>query len=436
MNVRLRQPRAVLALSFLLLTVGTSLIVAGARGGSDSIVMAPNQPPVRPTVSIGGWSRPQDVTGNDPAADAGPALGVARNGAVTIAWERDGDGTFVEQTSNTSLNGAFGAIQELDSGITNGRGVHAGPSSGSLDAQGRRHILWWGYGSGGQVCGEYARVEPDGVARVNNLLTFTCLDSEPRKNIGLAVEADGSVHALFGRTGVNMYYSHMNASDVWDVQNERIVDYGSPKDMTVGVSSEGTVMAAWIANIGVNEWDVFVSTRLGPSSWSAPINLSSSLCGPTHGPALAGDSLGGMRIVWTQAACSGAGKDEIYYREWTPGGGWGSTTDYANPSQQNTGDSFQPSIAVDFTGMAHIVWSDDTGRERGNFQTYYAWGNLSAGFTSYGPIFADYFGSSTQKEPSIGVNPPGDGVPAYVHVSVRSDLTGDKEGYYSSAPLR
>src|SRR5437868_1869761 len=109
MNRSLRQRRAVLALSFLMLIVGAGLIIVGG-GGGDSVIVTP--PPKQPPARVGAWATPRDVTGGDPAADVGPVLAVGPNGAVTIAWERDGDVAHVEQMSNTSVNGAFGATQE------------------------------------------------------------------------------------------------------------------------------------------------------------------------------------------------------------------------------------------------------------------------------------------------------------------------------------
>jgi hypothetical protein len=78
------------------------------------------------------------------------------------------------------------------------------------------------------------------------------------------------------------------------------------------------------------------------------------------------------------------------------------------------------------------MWSDDTGRNRGQFELYYSKGRLT-GFVNYGAIFRGQFGSAFQKESSLDQNPAGV-APAAVHVAFGSNL-GDnqKENYYSWA---
>src|SRR5690349_15215297 len=107
-----RQSRATLVMVYLLAVVGIGGLVAIAGSARLSFASASVASPAAP---LDTWSAPQDFTGGDAASDSSSAIGVAPNGSVTMAWERQvqGDRTYIFQRSNTVLNGAFGSIQQL-----------------------------------------------------------------------------------------------------------------------------------------------------------------------------------------------------------------------------------------------------------------------------------------------------------------------------------
>ncbi len=434
MNLRFGPLWARFALACLLLAVGISGLGAGNGSVSSSSFANPSFAAL--AASLDTWSAPQDESGGDAASDTASSLAVAPNGSVTIAWERQGsDHVYLLQRSNTVMNGSFGAIQTLDT-------APASPVEHNIhtvaDSQGRRHVVWWTE-NGGQICDAYARVDADGVAHVNQTLDFTCLPngSSVRKNVALAVGPDDSLSLLTGWNLHNLYYSHMTAAGTWDVQNELVFDCqcdsSGPKNVTIGVSSEGKVMVAWVGPGGGRN-DVLVSVRQGANSWSATTNVSTFVCGGNaHLPALARDSSGGMRLAWSQVQCGSDPNhpaDDVYYREWTPSGGWSSGS--ANPSHQDDGDSIQSAITVDSNGVAHIMWIDNS-NDSGQYQVYYSRGRISTGLTDSGAIFASYAGGAYQKEISLGQNPPSAGVTSTLHVTFSSNVTGNKEVYYSNS---
>ena len=74
------------------------------------------------------------------------------------------------------------------------------------------------------------------------------------------------------------------------------------------------------------------------------------------------------------------------------------------------------------------MWSDDTGRSRGQFELYYAKGTLSTGLTNYGAIYHSAFGGAFQKEAAL------DQSAGAVHVAFGSNRDdSQKENYYSYA---
>jgi hypothetical protein len=433
MKISFRQARLAMAVSVVLLAVG---VFTAGGSGQPAAAMSPTSgvPVTQATSPLESWSAPIDVS-NSGWYDNTPWIGAVPGGGVTIGYEerdeRGGSFTSVQQVSNTSLNGAFRAPEEVDngSGSLKGRNVRV-----ATDQLGRRYIAWWTI-TGGSTCGSFARVDADGISRVNDILEFTCQpSSNGRKNVALAVGLDGSAHVLFGRDQNNIYYSQMNPAGVWVVQNELVNNNTFPKNIAIGVTSTGIAMAAWVGNSNIQ-----VSVRQPNGTWPAPENVSRMVCPgqglSAHLPALARDNVGGMRLAWSQVQCpfNDPGWDEVYYREWTSAGGWGPDTAIANPSLQNGGQSYNPGLTVDSDGNAHIMWSDDTGRNRSQFELYYAKGRLSTGFTNYGAIFRSYFGADYQKEASLDQNPPGT-APAAVHVAFGSNRNdSQKENWYSYA---
>src|SRR5205823_4914623 len=123
---------------------------AGNRNGSSAFASFS-----QPSSPLESWSTPLNFTNDNQAFDI-PWIGAAPNGAVTIGWERrDDTSTYVEQTSNTSLNGAFRAAQQLDAGGVSDTDRNIRVAADSL---GRRWVAWWKY-SGSNTCDAYYRVD-------------------------------------------------------------------------------------------------------------------------------------------------------------------------------------------------------------------------------------------------------------------------------------
>jgi len=411
------------------LLVASGLAVGAGSHAASAQSPAPNAPTEvfvnAQNVSNDGWYS------NTPSIAASPL-----NGAVTVVWEQRDDpgGTFgaIQQNSNLTLNGVFRGPQQIDHVD---RSKNDGNPATASDSLGRRHIVYWSLH--GDTCGYYSRVDADGAARVNDRIPGGCTDvSNGRKNVAMAVGPDNSVHVLLGRNAENIYYWHMTAAGVWDVVGQALPAGAFPKDIAIRVSTQGVVMASWVATTG-GRGDVLTSVRLPNGNWDTVQNISAVVnpAGSAHGPAMGAAPDGGIRIAWTMIKTdpfTDPGYDDLYYREWVPGTGW--TNQPVARLTNSGGSDYLPAIAVDYAGMSHIVWGADTTSQRGFFRLQYVKGRISTGFTYGGQVLPQQFGGAFQKEASIDVNPPTALAPAYVHVAFGSNLSGSqKDNFYTLA---
>ena len=419
-----------------ILTVAAALGLGGSASRAADVTATAAQPAPAAVSPLETWHGPRDVS-NSPFYDNTSWVGAGKtNGQVTVGWEQRDvpNANYIQAASNTSLGGPFLPADELSNeGYKQNGNVRV-----RGDLQNNRYVTWWAY-SGGAACGHFALLDPTGHEVVNQTVPGSCNN---QKNVALAVGNDGVAHALFGWDLNNIGYYRREANGVWSVVNQGVPIIAHPKNIAVGVTTGGVVMAAYV-DTGPAHTDIWTTTR-DPltGQWSPPEDISSTVhgnpAGSAHLPSLDADPFGGMRIAWTQVTRYDPNldnyMDDVFYREWLPGTGWAN-----QPVIQltaNSGNSYNCNIAVDAQGTAHIAWGDDTGRNMSNFEIYYAVGRGRT-FAFYPGLFRQYFGNAYQKEPSVDTNRPvGADVAGDVHMSF-STVYADalKDTYYSYAAI-
>jgi hypothetical protein len=372
-----------------------------------------------------GWSAPVNVsTGKQ--YDNTPSLAASPSGAVSIIWIRsqaaNPNANLLLQARNSSFGGQFQQEQLAES-------VPQKSSGGALlkqDALGRKHVVWWQY-EDGAVCDYYVRIEAGGRTSIKEQVPGTCGHSY--KNVALAIGPDNSAHMLFGQNLQSLFY-WVRADSGWPVQAERVGGITAPEAPTLGVTTQGTVIAAWKEKApGGRPGDIYTGVRQAPGKWQVE-NVSHTLAPGCEGysatdePVLAADPTGGMRLAWEDERCDPRNAEPRfrvpYYREWVPGTGWNALPPvrvYRTP-----GNAFSIAIAVDLSGTAHIVWAEAIGSR---FTLYYASGRGDR-FSEPVTPFADWAQGEAIKDMSLAYSP------GYLHMafgSTRDDP--DKENYYT-----
>ena len=374
------------------------------------------------------WINPINVS-NSTLYDNNSSVGAApANGAVTIGWEQRQEPGYsynnIIEASNTVLGGPF----NLD--VLHRTGYK---ESGNVvvrhDSLGRRHIVWWEQ-SGNTVCDYYARIEANGVRSILEPVPGTCGPSPSLKGTALAIGPDNTVHALFGRDNSAIYYFQRTDTG-WVVQNELVTASNAPTSLTLAVSTQGTVMAAWMGYAPTLYYDIYTGTRTAPGQWLIE-DVSYNCCSGcpaesrTYIPTLASDPNGGFRLAWADEQCdprTNPRTTDLYYREWVPGTGWNN-----QPLVRvvvDSGEVYNHAIAVDDSGVAHILFDDDTDRAFHDYIIRY----VSGSGTTFSPPtlpFNSWAHGAYQKVPSL------DYAGGYLHATFNSDRDDPrKEVYYS-----
>lgn len=372
-----------------------------------------------------GWRPPVNIsTGGQ--YDNTPSIAASPNGAVNIVWMRsqgaNPNANLLLQAGNTSLGGQLKQSQLHES-------TPQKSSGGAIQRQdglGRRHIIWWQY-EDKAVCDYYVRIEADGRTSIKEQVPGTC--GHNYKNTALAIGPDNTAHMLFGQNLQSLFY-WARTDGGWSVQAERVGGTTIPEAPTLGVTTTGTVIAAWKDKAPGGFGDIYTGVRQAPGRWQVE-NVSSSLTPGCEGnsktdrPALAADPTGGMRLVWEDERCDPRNPEptlrEPYYREWVPGSGWGGLPPVR--LHRTPGNTFGVAMIVDAAGTAHIVWADTL---RFRFTLYYASGRGNR-FSEPVTPFADWVNDQEAiKDMSLAYSP------GYLHLafgSTRDDP--DKENYYT-----
>jgi hypothetical protein len=181
----------------------------------------------------------------------------------------------------------------------------------------------------------------------------------------------------------------------------------------MAVNAYGYLYIAWCDGTTGNDEIYFKKSTDGGASWSNGRRLTWT-AGASHRPQIAADSLGHLHVVWSEET---AGGWEMYYKKSTNGGdSWlaskritwtngasaygkiaadssnrlhviwkeetaenaeifykkstdnGETWATNKRLTWNSGDSYSPAMAMNSSGVIHIVWGDNT---PGNFEIYF-----------------------------------------------------------------
>jgi hypothetical protein len=185
---------------------------------------------------------------------------------------------------------------------------------------------------------------------------FTGLDCYPSAYASIGLDSEGYLHIAWqdGREGaLEIYYENCNASNCQpDSTHETMLttSTGTADLVSLAVDTADNVHIVWRdSRPGVEE--VFWKYWNG-SSWSTDSLLSPDDDAVSEYPSIAADKLGNVHCVWQDWR---SGFDEVYYRKWTPSGGWQTETSLTPPDSLESGN---PSVAAD--SLVHVVWGDES----------------------------------------------------------------------------
>ncbi len=409
--------------------LSTTLLITPATQDARANPFSGHKPGQSGTIpeTIDAWSSPIVASTRSGYQNFGSIAASPVDGSADIAWAFAGSSNNAEiiVSGNSSLGGAFS-----DRTVASGQVDLLGGAATAHDSLGRTHVLYWKWPPSSVLCDYYALLDANHNVLVNEAIPGTCENGVPRKLLAVAVDSNLTVHVALARDqtpGSLMYWERSN-SGTWTVQRETIPGTCSPGDISIAVTTANTVMVVRrdcpLSGTGT---DIYSSVRNSPGNWTTD-NISSSCCSycPNQSNAYLPDifaaSDGGIRAAWADGRC-GSHDTDIYYREWVPSTGWNG-----KPIVQvvnNSGASYYPSIAVDESGEAHIVWADDYNSPFAYYRLFYSHGKGSI-FSAPEIPFQGWAGNAWQRDPSL------DFADNAVHLSFASIyLNPNKNNFYS-----
>jgi len=236
----------------------------------------------------------------------------------------------------------------------------------------------------------------------------------------IVVDGDGNAHVVWhdytnynsSGTDADIFYKLWNAtSSTWTttevVSTESTGDSGLP---TIAVDGTGNVHVAWqdVTNYNSSgtDYDIFYKRwNTTSSTWTTTEVISTESTGISYEPTIAMDSIGNAHVAWhdyTNYNSSGVDPD-IFYKLWDATSSTWTKTEVV--STESTGSSGLPTIAVDGTGNVHLVWQDNTNYNSSgtDYDIFYKrWTAASSTWTTTEVISTESTGDSY--EPTISVD--------------------------------
>jgi uncharacterized repeat protein (TIGR02543 family) len=184
-------------------------------------------------------------------------------------------------------------------------------------------------------------------------------------------------------------------------------------DITVGAANK--LYVVWQANNRGN-WDIYLSTSTGGTSWSAPKLITDSSYNQTN-PVIAVDAavLAKAYIVWEDDR---NGNSDIYAA--SSNNGFITSTVWAITSEQSR--QSEPAIAVGADNTVYVVWTD----EREGSKDIYGAASNSGPWTNV-PVVSDAGNIYHQSSPAIEVEDTG----SRLHLLWVDNSGGDYDIYYA-----
>jgi hypothetical protein len=289
-----------------------------------------------------GWGTKQAI-GNTPAIARDALIGQDGAGNLLAVW---GDGYGVYANYYTVGSG-WGNGVDLSYG-TGSNNASSAPAL-AMAASGQGMVVWQHYdGTNNRI---YARRYTGNGWGQPQVISSSSSSNEDDTAPDVAVDAYGRaiavwVHSGFGKRA---YYNVFDGTG-WGTPQAIPMSTNVPAVDVVRVAMNGTgqAVAIWRRYDGGPN-GVYAAIYTPGSGWSTPTTLDP---GSTErvDPFVAIDASGNAIAVWNQYD---GYRHLIYSRRYTPGSGWSPIEQLQAPA---SGETWQPSIAMDPSGSAFVTW--------------------------------------------------------------------------------
>jgi hypothetical protein len=174
----------------------------------------------------------------------------------------------------------------------------------------------------------------------------------------IAADSDGNAIAVWRQTEGTRFSIYANRYVVgtgWGsaelIETNQDGNAYSPK---IAFDSSGNALAVWQQSDG-NRPNIWANRYVAGSGWGTAELIETTNTGGAYGPKIAVDDSGNALAVWHQ---SNGSYYSIWANRYTAGSGWGTAELIEN---DDAGNAYRPEIALDASGNALAVWSQNDG---------------------------------------------------------------------------
>jgi hypothetical protein len=293
------------------------------------------------------WSAPKRLTWNSGESED-PIIAIDSNNHIYVVWHNSVSGNYEIFYKKSTDSGANWSTKRL----TWNSGYSYDPAI-TIDSNNHIHVVWDDSTHGNDEL--FYKQSTDGGA------TWTA----PKRltwNSGfsvcpaIAVGYNNHIHVVWHDStpgNYEIFYKHSTDDGAnWSAPKRLSWTSGWSEYSSIAIDSNNHLHVVWDDHISGNNDLFYKKSTDGGATWIFKRLTWTS--GASWGPSIVIDTNNHIHIVWSD---SNPGNDEIFYKESRDGG-----TNWTAPKRLtwNSGYSWFPAIAVDFTDNSHVVWQDWT----------------------------------------------------------------------------
>lgn len=297
-----------------------------------------------------GWGTAQSIETGAERADS-PQISSDASGNVMAVWSQANGGIYNIWANRYTPSAGWGTAQLIE---TNDTGWAQSPQI-ATDASGNVTAVWG---------------QRDGAARTslwsNRFTASTGLwgtaqlietdDTGNAQTPKVVVGPGGNVVAAWMQYDGTRFVLNTNLYTIgvgWGTATQIPTGSIDINDGTFTVDSNGHILALWTQQNAVgSKYGIWANRFVVGSGWGSPVLIESDSATDMAQPRIASDGNGDSIAMWIR---QGGGIYNVRSVRYTAGSGWGVATTLSNTTRYTV----YPDLAVDSSGNAMAVWSQD-----------------------------------------------------------------------------
>jgi hypothetical protein len=365
-----------------------------------------------------------------------PAIAVDTSGNAYAMWTDWRNGDADVYFAYRPAGGTWGANVKVNDDVSS---AAQGSPAIVVDGAGNAYAVWEdkrsgkviGYLSNTDIYFAYRPANGQWGANVkidDNTTTAHCAGPD------IAVNGSGNAYVVWSDDydgDADVYFAQRSTLGVWST-NARVnddVDTENQQSPAITVDNAGNAYVVWEDERN-GDADIYFAYRPAGGPWGADVKVNDDTdAAGQYGPSIALDGSGNAYVVWEDERNEDLDYD-VYFAYRPTGGVWGTNV-RINDDASDPLDGIRqgaPAIAVDGSGNAYVAWEDERNKYY-DYNIYFA--HRQAGGTwAANERVDDTAGTGTQFIPDIAVDGAGNAYAVW-----QDDRNGDEDIYFAYRPV-